>query len=147
MTGPLDELPTWLLSQAATRSHQVMQRRLAELGFRGFDYRVLHVLAARGPMTQAEIGRQARLDRGDVTHVVSSLEDRRLVLRRPVPRQRWAEGSLSSRGTAVWDQAQTVMAGIQAEVFAAFDEAELQLLASMLRRVATETGRASPEDS
>ncbi len=64
----------------------MLHERLDQAGASGYDYRILAVLADLGPLSQADLGRAAALDRRDVTHTVRDLHARELVTRRPDPR-------------------------------------------------------------
>lgn len=45
----LNDLPTWLLSQASHRAHDILVERLSEVSARGYDYRILDALSAATP--------------------------------------------------------------------------------------------------
>jgi MarR family transcriptional regulator, lower aerobic nicotinate degradation pathway regulator len=79
------ELPTWLLSQAAVRSHRILHARLAGVGASGYEYRVLSALDAASTATQAELGRLTGLDRRDVAVTVQALEKAALLTRSRSP--------------------------------------------------------------
>jgi len=137
MTGSLPGLGTWVLSQAAARSHQVLHRHLGDAGFSGFEYRVLAALDDAGCLHQAELGRAAGLDRHDVTHTVRALEDRGLVTRSSDPAHgRRVLVALSPAGAAAAASLRTVMEGIQAKVFGTLSVAQHRELLGLLDRVA-----------
>lgn len=80
------DLPTWMLSQAHQRAHSILAAKLGEVDARGYDYRVLDVLAASPtPLSQVAIGSLARLDRRDVTVTLAALEEAELAERKPDP--------------------------------------------------------------
>lgn len=136
-TGSLPGLGTWVLSQAAARSHQVLHRHLRDAGFSGFEYRVLVALDDAGCLHQAELGHAAALDRRDVTHTVRALEDRGLVTRSPDPAHgRRVLVALSPTGSAAVASLRTVMQGIQAEVFGKLSLAQRRELLGLLDHVA-----------
>ena len=119
-TSPrLANLATWQLSQASARSHRVLHARLAQTGASGYDYRILAVLGDLGPVSQADLGRAAVLDRRDVTHTVRDLQARELVTRRPDPRDsRQILVELTPAGASMLGQLDLVLDEVQTEVFA-----------------------------
>ena len=72
MPPDLTSLPTWILSSAATRSHQVLLALLAHEGVNGYEYRCLSALAAADQLSQTDLGAAAALDPRDVTHTAVS---------------------------------------------------------------------------
>lgn len=81
----LASLPTWILSSAATRSHQILHRHLAQAGVDGYAYRCLTALARAGQLSQSELANATALDPRDVTHTVRALKDQGLVSREKDP--------------------------------------------------------------
>ena len=80
------ELPTWMLSQAHQRAHTILAAKLGEAEARGYDFRILDVLAnSPAPLSQVAIGSLARLDRRDVTVTLAALGDDGLIERSPDP--------------------------------------------------------------
>ncbi|RZS91821.1 DNA-binding MarR family transcriptional regulator [Motilibacter rhizosphaerae] len=137
MPHDLSALPTWILSAAASRSHQVIQQRLAQAGVNGYQYRCLTALAAAAQLSQTELGAAASLDGRDVTHTVRALEDRGLVLRVKDPSHgRRQLVSLSPEGREVADALGRVMAEVQEEVFHGLSRDERSTLLRLLERVA-----------
>ncbi len=136
MTHPLDTLPTWILSAAASRSHQVLQRRLADAGVTGYDYRCLAALAVADEMSQARLGQSAALDPGDVTHTVRSLQNRGLVRREKDPGHgRRMLVSLTPSGRRAADDLAAAMADVQDQVFGRLSDVERANLLRLLARV------------
>lgn len=137
MTSPLNSLPTWVLSSAATRSHQILHRRLKEAGFTGYEYRCLATLAVDDQISQAELGAATSLDPRDVTHTVRSLGERGFVERAKDPRYgRRMLVSLTPEGREAAAVLAEVMAGIQDEVFAQLSDKQRSTLVELLSRVA-----------
>ena len=136
-TSPrLARLATWQLSQAAARSHKVLYKHLAEAGASGYDYRVLAGLGDLGPLSQADLGRAAVLDRRDVTHTVRDLQARRLVTRRPDPsdgRQNFVE--LTAAGSSMLERLELVLDEVQTDVFAALTVDQRATLVDLLRQL------------
>lgn len=80
------ELPTWMLSQAHQRAHSILTAKLGEAGARGYDFRILDVLAySPTPLSQVAIGSLARLDRRDVAVTLAALGEDGLIERSPDP--------------------------------------------------------------
>jgi MarR family transcriptional regulator, lower aerobic nicotinate degradation pathway regulator len=136
LTPRLANLPTWLLSEAAARSHRVLQEHLAGAGVSGYEYRVLATLADLGQISQADIGRSSGLDRRDVTHTVRQLETRRLIGRNPDPRDaRRILVELTNSGRLSLEQLDTVIRDVQRDVFEPLTATERSALLDLLRRL------------
>ena len=132
----LANLATWQLSQASARSHKVLHEHLAQAGASGYDYRVLAVLGDLGPVSQADLGRAAALDRRDVTHTVRDLHARQLVTRRADPRDgRQTLVELTAAGSSTLERLDLVLDEVQADVFAALTDGQLATLVDLLRQL------------
>ena len=70
----LTQLPSWLLSEAARRGHQLVSEGFAEEGVRKAHFTVLVALDEHGPASQAELGRRLWIDRSDMVAVLNDLE-------------------------------------------------------------------------
>ena len=70
----LARLPSWLLSEAARRGHQLVSEGFAEEGVRKAHFTVLVALDEHGPASQAELGRRLWIDRSDMVAVLNDLE-------------------------------------------------------------------------
>ena len=136
-TSPrLANLATWQLSQASARSHRVLHARLAQAGASGYDYRILAVLGDLGPVSQADLGRAAALDRRDVTHTVRDLQARGLVTRRPDPRDgRQTLVELTAAGSSMLGRLDLVLDEVQAEVFASLTVDQRLTLVCLLQQL------------
>jgi DNA-binding MarR family transcriptional regulator len=82
------QLPSWLLSQAAAHSHRLIVERMAEVGGRGYDYRLLATLDEFGPASQAALGRRSGIHFSDVVAALNQLADRKLIERAIDPADR-----------------------------------------------------------
>ncbi|MBD8078679.1 MarR family winged helix-turn-helix transcriptional regulator [Cellulosimicrobium arenosum] len=134
--GPLDHLPSWLLSRAAARSHRVLQRHLRAAGSTGYEYRVVAALAAHGVQSQADVGRAVALDRRDVTHTVRALEERGLVQRaQDATDARLVRVGLTPAGRQEWTRLEQVMQDVQDELLAPLDPAEARVLTELVGRL------------
>ncbi len=70
----LTQLPSWLLSEAARRGHQLVSEGFAAEGVRKAHFTVLVALDEHGSASQAELGRRLWIDRSDMVAVLNDLE-------------------------------------------------------------------------
>jgi MarR family transcriptional regulator, lower aerobic nicotinate degradation pathway regulator len=130
------QLPTWLLAQAAQRSHRVLHERLAAAGGTAYEYRILSVLDAVGPSTQADLGRLALLDRRDIAVTVRALVDDGIVSRqRSRDDARLQIVSLTTAGIRRHARLDRVMHEIQDEVFGPLSPRAREQLVDQLTRL------------
>jgi DNA-binding MarR family transcriptional regulator len=80
--------PSWLLTQVAVHAHRLASESFAELGARGYHYRILAALDEFGPASQAELGRRCNMDRSDVVAAINELAEPGFVERTPDPHDR-----------------------------------------------------------
>lgn len=138
MSLPLKSLPTWILSSAATRSHQILHRKLSAAGVDGYEYRCLAALAHRGQLSQAALGDEAALDPRDVTHTVRALQERGVVFRKKDPEHgRRMLVSLTEEGIRMANRLTHLMADVQDVVFGRLTTKERSALMELLGRVGT----------
>jgi DNA-binding MarR family transcriptional regulator len=133
----MEHLPSWLLTQTAAHAGRLVTDRFAEVGARGYHYRLLAQLLD-GPASQADLGRRTGIHFSDVVAVLNELTEGGYVERRPDPadkrrnvvtitgrgRERAAE--LAARAEAVQDE-------LLAPLTAA-ERTELVRLLSLLRK-------------
>jgi MarR family transcriptional regulator, lower aerobic nicotinate degradation pathway regulator len=130
------ELPTWLLSQAAVRSHRILHARLAEVGASGYEYRVLSALDAESTATQAQLGRLTGLDRRDVAVTVQALEKAALLNRSRSPDDaRVLVVRLTSAGRRRCRGLDRVVREAQEEVFGPLAESDRRRLVRSLSQL------------
>ncbi|MGH8965069.1 MAG: MarR family winged helix-turn-helix transcriptional regulator, partial [Actinomycetes bacterium] len=79
---------SWLISQLAVHVRRLVLDGFADVGARGYHYRVLAALHEFGAMSQTEIGRRASMDRSDVVAAVNQLVEEGLVERAQDPTDR-----------------------------------------------------------
>lgn len=84
----LRALPSWLLAQSATHARRFVSAELSGIGVGRSHYAVLACLDEFAPLSQAELGAHAGLDRGDVVRMVDDLTAAGLVVRAADPRDR-----------------------------------------------------------
>ncbi len=145
MVTSIDDLLTWLLSQAAVHSHRVLHQRLGDTGFTGYEYRILSALADGEPLSQTELGQRAALDRSDVTASVRKLRVRGLVDGQADPNHgRRVIITLTTAGTRAWTITEQVMQGVQDEVFGSLSKPEREALRSLLTKVVGRPAAPNP---
>src|SRR5262249_40377121 len=66
MPARLNQMPAWLISQAALHGHRLLAHALAAMDANGYQYRLLAALEEFGPACQAALGRRTGIDRSDV---------------------------------------------------------------------------------
>lgn len=130
----LNDLPTWLLSQASHRAHDILVERLSEVSARGYEYRILEALSAATPLSQVAIGSLARMDRRDVAVTLTALGDQGLIDRRPdLEDARRNVVEITESGRARLAELSSIMAAIQEEVFAPLDALSRKAFIDALR--------------
>jgi DNA-binding MarR family transcriptional regulator len=129
-------LPTWVLTRAALRSHQILVDHLGRRAASGYQFRVLSVLRS-GPITQADIGRRARLDRRDVAVTVGELAKTRLVSRKRSPHDARVQlVSITDQGRERLAELDQAMDDVQEATFGALSPPERRQLLDLLQRIA-----------
>lgn len=132
----LTRLPSWLLSQAAVRSHRLLTHALVEVDARGFEYRLLAALAEAGPSSQASLGRSVGLDRRDVAVTIGELEQKGVVNRSADPTDiRRNVVTLTPAGRRRLRRLDAVVEEVQAELLAALSPTERRQLTALLARL------------
>ncbi|WP_162621837.1 MarR family winged helix-turn-helix transcriptional regulator [Microbacterium suaedae] len=112
----LSENPSWLLTRARHRAHQLVTEHLDAVGARRHHLRVLSVLVEHGPLPQVTIGQLAELDRADLSVAIDELEAEAIVARQPDP----ADGR--RKIVRITDDGRTRVTQIGAALRAAQDE-------------------------
>jgi DNA-binding MarR family transcriptional regulator len=132
----LRNLPTWLISQTALQSHQLVSEALASADARGYHYRLLAALEEFGPASQATLGRRTDTDRSDVAEALNELTSQGLVERSsdPVDRRRNVI-TITAAGTKRLLALDEVLAKVQDQLLAPLSPAQRQTLVRMLTRV------------
>jgi DNA-binding MarR family transcriptional regulator len=128
--------PSWLISEVARLAHPLLTDKLATVGSRGYDYRLLAALAEFGPASQASLGRRTAMDRSDVAAAVSELVGRGLAGRAPDPADRRRNViSITPAGTAHLRRLEELLADVQDELLTPLSPAERQQLIRLLSRI------------
>ncbi|MFC4139522.1 MULTISPECIES: MarR family winged helix-turn-helix transcriptional regulator [unclassified Microbacterium] len=123
----LRDRPTWLLGRAAARASALLAGGFEARGngLRGYHYRLLAALEQFGPSSQIELGRDAGIDRSDVTAALSLMEDRGLVVRAIDPGNRRRKiVSITDTGVARLRELDEMLDGIQEELLAPLSQAQ-----------------------
>jgi DNA-binding MarR family transcriptional regulator len=132
----LARLPTWLLSQASLRAHQLLVEALSSVDARGYDYRLLAALVEYGAASQATLSRRTGVDRSDVVAAVNDLVERRYAKRSiDASDRRQNLISVTSRGRARYKRLDGLVAGVQEQLLAGLSGAEREQLIVLLRRI------------
>lgn len=132
----LQRLPSWLLSQAAVRSHRLLTEALAAVGSRGYEYRLLAALDERGPSSQAVLGRTVGMDRRDVTMSLAELVGHGAVRRAPDPSDsRRNLVTLTATGHKRLEELDQVMDDVQDQLLAPLPSADHKRLTALLARL------------
>lgn len=132
------DLPTWMLNQAHQRGHGIVAAKLDAVGARGYDYRVLDVLAdSATPLSQVAIGSLARLDRRDVTVTLAGLEEAGFVARTADPEDgRRNVVTLTASGRDRHRLLASLVADAQEELLEALDATAREAFLGALRLLA-----------
>lgn len=132
----LRNLPTRLLSLAATHSDRLVTEGLARADARKWHYAVLATLEAAGPASQADLSRRTGIYRSDIVAVVNELTDRGLVERAPDPADRRRNViTVTALGLARLRTLDALLAGLEDEVLAPLTPPEREQLTGLLTRL------------
>ncbi|THV20840.1 MarR family winged helix-turn-helix transcriptional regulator [Glycomyces paridis] len=127
--------PTWLVTQLAVHAHRLSSEGFAEVGARGYHYRILSTLDEFGGSSQADLGRRSNMDRSDVVAAVNQLADLGFVERTPDPADRRRNiVTLTEAGARQLDRLDEVLGRAQDELLAPLAEEERATLVRLLTR-------------
>ena len=130
--------PTWLISRTYGRSHGLLNDGFAAsgAGLRSYHYRLLAALEESGPTTQANLGRNASVDRSDVVNVLAELEPRGLVQRTVDPTNRRRNiVTITRAGRKQLRELDNVIDAVQDRVLEPLTQTERRQLAKLLRKL------------
>jgi DNA-binding MarR family transcriptional regulator len=132
----LRQLPSWLLSEAARRGHQLVSDGFAEEGLRKPHFTVLVALSELGPSSQAELGRRLWIDRKNMVAVIDDLEDAGFVERTPDEQDRRRNAvRLTPAGTKTLARLNARVDAAQDALLASLSATERRELERLLTRV------------
>jgi DNA-binding MarR family transcriptional regulator len=139
----MDHLPSWLLTQTAAHAHRLVGDGFAEVGARGYHYRLLESLIAEGPASQAALGRRTSIHLSDLVGALNELEAGGHVARSPDPADR-RRNVITVTGTGRERAAELSAraAAIQDQLLAPLSASERDQLTGLLRRLLSHHGRA-----
>ncbi|MFD7291655.1 MarR family winged helix-turn-helix transcriptional regulator [Streptomyces sp. NPDC059897] len=131
--------PSWLITQLAVHTRRLVFDAFADTGARGHHYRVLAVLDEFGAVSQAELGRRARMDRSDVVAVVDDLVGQGFAVREPDPDHgRRNRISMTRGGVRELRRMDGVVDQVQDDLLRSLSAEERRTLTSLLGRVLDE---------
>jgi DNA-binding MarR family transcriptional regulator len=124
---------TWLLHRAAQRMRAAIGHEAERHGLHLRDYIVISALCMQANLTQLELGKALGLDKTTLMLLLDRLEKKRLVTRRPDPRDRRARiPEVTSAGRAVRGKVATACADVEAKMVAGFASGGQRSLRIML---------------
>ena len=136
MPSPLNEMPTWLISQTALHAHRLLAQALAAMSSNGYQYHLLAALEEFGPASQAALGRRTGIDRSDVVAALNDLAERGLVNRSVDPADRRRNIiTVTAAGNEWFQQLDSVVAEVQDMLLAPLSPAERKQIARLLSRI------------
>ena len=129
----MEHLPSWLLTQTAAYAGRVVTERFAEVGARGYHYRLLAQLLI-GPASQADLGRRTGIHFSDVVAALNELTAAGYVERRPDPAdKRRNVVTITQAGRRRVAELADRAAAIQEELLAPLNPAERTELVRLLK--------------
>lgn len=134
---PLNERPSFLLSQIGHYAAARFAERLAPLGLQNRHFGLLIHLAAADGQTQQQLADTLGIHRNVMVGLVDDLEDRGLVQRRRHPGDRRAHAlHLTPAARDLLSQAQHAADEHDAELLAGLDATDQARLTTLLQRIA-----------
>jgi DNA-binding MarR family transcriptional regulator len=133
----LDDMLLYRLSRLhATAGSVVVRYCEGRFGITRREWRVLAVLAARGPMGSSALAEQAHLDRPRTSKAVTALAGKKLIARSNLAGDaRQIQLSLTSAGVALHAELFPLVTQVNRELLAALTPAETARLGEMLHRL------------
>ena len=136
------EKPTWLISQAFSRSSRLLAEAFEAAGARGYHYRLLAALEEFGPSSQADLGRRTSIDRSDVVAALNELADQGLVQRSADPEDRRRNIiTITPAGKDRLRRLERIVRGVQERLLAPLSTADRARFIRLLTRVAQHEAR------
>jgi DNA-binding MarR family transcriptional regulator len=100
------------------------------------EWRVMAVLGESGPQTTKEVIARTRMDRVSVSRAAIRLDDKKLIIRAPVPGDMRAHRlRLSPRGTTTYREIVPLAFSLQAELMAGLSQGERDALESAIDKL------------
>lgn len=134
---PLASAPGFLLSWNGQRTSHTFAEALKPLGLRPQHFGVLTLIDSRPGTTQQELVEGSMIDPSSMVSVIDELEELGLAERRlhPTDRRKHAV-HLTDQGGATLERARASAMKTAKEVFAPLDQAEVETLRRLLRKLA-----------
>lgn len=135
----LDELLNFRLHMLQALSGAPIVRLLeGRHGITRREWRLLALLADRGPLSPSDLATQGQLDRARTSRSIGVLVEKKLALREAlVADPRRAKVSLTPAGQRLYDQLFPLIADINMQLVSALDDATLDVLDNALARLRT----------
>ncbi|MER5731931.1 MarR family winged helix-turn-helix transcriptional regulator [Streptomyces sp. NPDC002138] len=134
----LRELPSRLLSQAATYAQRLVIAGLSGADAHKWHYAALVALEESGPVSQAELSARTGIHRSDLVAVINELADRGLVDRTPDPADRRRNViTLTPQGRRHSRRLEQLLDAAQEELLSPLSPAEREQLTRLLGRLVT----------
>lgn len=135
-TSFLESLLGYNARRAALAVISVFLRRMEPYGMRPVDFSVLSVVAHNPGVTSRQICTTLDILPPNLVGMIKSLQKRGLVVRRPHPNDRRAQGlHLSNAGQTLYNEAQSTAASLERDVANRLTPEELITLITLLRKV------------
>jgi DNA-binding MarR family transcriptional regulator len=135
-TSYLETLLGYNARRTALAVITVFLRRMEPFGMRPVDFSVLSVVAHNPGVTSRQICAALDILPPNLVGMVKSLQKRGLILRKPHPTDRRAQGlHLSAPGERLYREAQATATALERDVADRLSPEELQTLIGLLRKV------------
>jgi DNA-binding MarR family transcriptional regulator len=135
-TSYLETLLGYNARRAALAVITVFLRRMEPFGLRPVDFSVLTLIAHNPGVTSRQLCAELDILPPNLVGMIKSLDKRGLIVRKPHPSDRRAQGlHLSAEGKRLQKQAQTTATRLEHDVSHALTPAELETLNNLLRKV------------
>lgn len=135
-TSFLESLLGYNARRAALAVIAVFLRRMAPYGVRPVDFSVLSVVAHNPGVTSRQICSTLDILPPNLVGMVKNLQKRGLVVRKPHPNDRRAQGlHLSDAGQTLYSEAQATASSLERDVGSRLTPDELDTLIQLLRKV------------
>jgi DNA-binding MarR family transcriptional regulator len=102
------------------------------------EWRLLALLADRGPLSPSSLAEQGQLDRARTSRSIGELVSKQLVQRTPLPSDpRRALVSLTEAGQRLYDEVFPLVSAVNTQLLSALDDAAVDALALAIERLHT----------
>ncbi|KAF2420809.1 MarR family transcriptional regulator [Microbacterium sp. B35-30] len=130
------EKPTWLVNRLSARAHALLAESFAAAGVRGYHYRLLAAMEQAGPVSQADLGRLAGLDRSDVVATLDDLAHWGLARREPDPTDRRRNAVIvTDAGVERLAELESMVEAVQVELLAPLTTHEARTFVQLLTKL------------